>query len=146
LEAKILSSSVKAVTCCAQVRDKTRMLPQRVRRLALPPRPAQLRLLREPLPAAGQAAVVEIQTARQVMATAEFRPGRPAMLLLQDFLRTRDFGVIKSIADTLADEGCWKARLQETGARTRPIRGANHFMAGTREFGMLETLSDIPGR
>lgn len=69
---------------------------------------AQLCLLLALFPAASQAAPVEIQTAGQVTATADFRPGRadrPAILLLHGFLQTRDFGIIKSIADTLADEG-----------------------------------------
>ena len=49
-----------------------------------------------------------IQTAGQITATADYHPGRadrPAILLLHGFLQTRDFGIIKSIADTLADEG-----------------------------------------
>jgi len=60
------------------------------------------------VPAAGHADVVEIRTAEKIAATADFRPGKadkPAILVLHGFLQTRDFGIVKNIADTLADEG-----------------------------------------
>lgn len=81
MEAKILSSSVKAVTCCALVRDKTRMLPQRVRQMALRLMQAQLCLLLALFPAASQAAPVEIQTAGQVSSTAKPHNGKADMNL-----------------------------------------------------------------
>ncbi len=60
------------------------------------------------VPAASHAVTVEIQSAPQVVATADFRPGKagkPAILVLHGFLQTRDFGVVRSIADTFSDEG-----------------------------------------
>lgn len=108
MEEKILSNSVKAVTRCARVLEKTRMLPQRIRRRGWRQLMAPLALCWLLAPAAGHAATVEIQSARQITATADFRPGqagKPAILLLHGFLQTRDFAIIKSLADTLADEG-----------------------------------------
>jgi dienelactone hydrolase len=58
--------------------------------------------------AAAQAADVELQLSDRVSATADFRPGKtgkPAVLVLHGFLQTREFGIVKSIADTLTDEG-----------------------------------------
>lgn len=57
---------------------------------------------------AANAADVEIRVSEQVSATADFRPGKtgkPAILILHGFLQTREFGIIKSLTDTLADAG-----------------------------------------
>lgn len=84
------------------------MLPQRIGRRGWRQSMALLALCWLLAPAAGRAATVEIQLARQITATADFRPGqagKPAILILHGFLQTRDFGIVKSIADTLADEG-----------------------------------------
>ncbi len=85
------------------------MLPQRIRQAAsgLPKAPVIVGWLLL-VPAAAPGAVVEIHTGGNLSATAEFRPGKPgkpAVLVLHGFLQTREFGIVKSIADSLADEG-----------------------------------------
>ncbi len=53
------------------------------------------------------AAVVEIHAGGKIFATAEFRqgkPDKPTVLMLHGFLQTREFGIVKSIADALTDE------------------------------------------
>lgn len=90
------------------MQDKNRMLPQGMRQMLLRLLETPLVLCLLSLPATGQAASVEIQPARQITATADFRAGKadkPAVVVLHGFLQTREFGIVKSIADTLADEG-----------------------------------------
>lgn len=105
---KILSKSGEAVTRCAQSPYKNRMLPQpilRMRRSLLKILLAMCWLL---VPAAAGAAVVEIRTAEKTVATAEFHQGdaaKPAILILHGFLQTREFGIVKAIADALIDNG-----------------------------------------
>lgn len=57
---------------------------------------------------ATHAAEVEIRVSSMVSATADFRPGetgKPAILLIHGFLQTREFAIIKSLTDALADAG-----------------------------------------
>lgn len=55
-----------------------------------------------------QASLVNIQVSDRIISSAEYRAGNknlPAMLLLHGFLQTRDFGIVKSMGDELADSG-----------------------------------------
>jgi dienelactone hydrolase len=108
LDAKILSNSAKAATDYAQFLDKDSMLPQCV------PYP-DYRILKAAffgcclaISASSYAVDVEISVSDKVSATADFRPGeagKPTILVLHGFLQTREFGIVKSLADTLADAG-----------------------------------------
>lgn len=58
--------------------------------------------------AAALAAEAEIPLSGRIVGTAEFRPGqagKPAILVLHGFLQTREFGIVRSLADELAGAG-----------------------------------------
>lgn len=55
-----------------------------------------------------QAEIVSLNMPGKVTATAEFRPGakdRPVILMMHGFLQTREFAIVKSMADELATAG-----------------------------------------
>ncbi len=109
MDKKILSNSLLGeVTSWMQMLEKFSMLPQCARQLGarLLKTGAFIYCSAAALPA--QAIDVEIRVSDQVAATADFRPGKtgmPAVLVLHGFLQTREFGIVKSLSDSLADAG-----------------------------------------
>jgi pimeloyl-ACP methyl ester carboxylesterase len=107
LDAKILSSSVKADTGCARLPNKILML-QQYRNMACSRLKAAILACGLAAAAPVPAVDVEIRVSNLVSATADFRPGKtgkPAVLILHGFLQTRNFGIVRSLADALADAG-----------------------------------------
>lgn len=105
---KILSKSVKAVTRCAQSPYKTYMLPQPANLMGRCLLIAMLAMCWLLATVTARASIVEIQTAEKITAAADFhqgQAGKPAVLILHGFLQTRDFGIVKIIADSLKENG-----------------------------------------